>query len=94
MNLTLTLTPEMEQYLVQKSGEQGLSPESYALQLLATVISSNEKNAKLVALLQGWIDEEDTEEQRETGEYLIQALDQDRLSDRPLFPAELKGVSW
>jgi hypothetical protein len=26
------------------------------------------------------------EEQRETGEYLIHAPDEDRLSDRPLFP--------
>ena len=29
-----------------------------------------------------------------TGEYLIRALDEDRLSDRPLFPPELKGVTW
>ncbi len=37
---------------------------------------------------------EDEQEQQETGEYLIEALDQDRLSERPLFPAELKGVTW
>ncbi len=94
MTLTLNLTPEMEQYLVHKSSEQGLSPESYVLQLLATAIPSREKSAKLANLVQRWIDEDDTEEQRETGEYLIQALDQDRLSDRPLFPHELKGISW
>ena len=30
----------------------------------------------------------------ETGEYLIRVLDEDRLSDRKLFPAELKGITW
>jgi hypothetical protein len=50
--------------------------------------------AELVALLQSWIGEGDAEEQKEAGEYLIQALDEDRLSDRRLFPPELKGVTW
>ena len=48
----------------------------------------------LVQLVQSWIDEGDADEQRETLEYLIQALDEDRLSDRKLFPKELKGKSW
>lgn len=48
----------------------------------------------LVQLLQSWIDEGDEEEQRETLEYLIHALDEDRLSNRKLFPKELKGKSW
>jgi hypothetical protein len=47
-----------------------------------------------VTLLQSWMDEGDTEEQQETGEYLIRALDEDRLADRPLFPPHLKGVTW
>ena len=34
------------------------------------------------------------EEQQETGEYLVRALDEDRLSDRQLFPAKLKDISW
>ena len=38
-----------------------------------------------VALLQSWNDE-DEQEQRETWEFLKTALDQDRLSDRKLFP--------
>lgn len=49
---------------------------------------------ELVTLLQAWIDEDDPEEQRETGEYLVRALDEDRLSDRKLFPSDLKGVTW
>ena len=38
-----------------------------------------------IALLQSWC-EEDAEEQRETWEFLKTALDEDRLSDRKLFP--------
>ena len=48
---------------------------------------------ELISLFQTWIDG-DAEEQRETGEYLIQALDEDRLSDRKLFPDELEGKTW
>jgi hypothetical protein len=40
----------------------------------------------LANLLQSWEDEGDTQEQQETWEFLHQVLDQDRLSDRPLFP--------
>ena len=43
---------------------------------------------------QSWMDGGDADEQRETLEYLIQALDEDRLSDRELFPKKLKGKSW
>jgi hypothetical protein len=88
MTLTLSLSPEIEQYLVQKAIEQGISIEDYAMQLLTTSIPTTEKNTKLA------IDQGDVEEQQATGDYLIQALDADRLSDRPLYPSELKGVSW
>lgn len=53
-----------------------------------------QKQLKAVMLLQSWIDDEDREEQQETGQYLIDALDEDRLSERKLFPLELKGVTW
>ena len=94
MALTLNLTSEIEQYLSQKAREKGLSLEAYVLKLLKDTILEQEKQTKLVNLLQSWIDEEDEQEQKETGEYLIEALDQDRLSERPLFPAELKEVTW
>ncbi len=94
MTLTLSLTPEIEQYLTQRAEEQGLSTEAYTLQLLIEHILLKQKQTKSVNLLQSWMDEEDGEEQQETGEYLIHALDEDRLSERQLFPIELKGVSW
>ena len=88
MTLTLNIPPEIEQQLDRKAREQGISTEAYALQLLSESISVQEKSNKLVNLLQSWIDEDDTAEQQETGEYLIQALDEDRLSDRKLFPKD------
>jgi hypothetical protein len=39
-------------------------------------------------------EDDDAEEQRETMEYLIRVLDEDRPSYRKLFPEELKGVTW
>jgi hypothetical protein len=47
-----------------------------------------------IDLLQSWIDGEDAEDQKETGDYLIKVLDEDRSSVRELFPAELEGVTW
>jgi hypothetical protein len=94
MTLTLSLTPEIEQYLAHEAKEQGLSIEAYTLQVLTEHILKKEKQTKLVNLLQSWADDEDAEEQQETGEYLIHALDENRLSNRKLFPTELKGVTW
>ncbi|MBE8990674.1 hypothetical protein [Nostoc sp. LEGE 12450] len=94
MTLTLNLPPELEQYLAQKAKQQGLSVETYTLQILQEYILPKEKQSKLVNTLQSWIDEDDADEQQGTGEYLIHALDEDRLSDRKLFPVELKGITW
>ncbi len=44
-----------------------------------------QKNLAAIKLLESWY-EEDAQEQCETWEYLKQALDEDRLSDRKLFP--------
>ena len=94
MTLTLNLPPELEQYLHEKAKQQGLSVEAIALQLLTQSILLKQKQAQAVDVLQSWIDDEDVEEQQETGHYLIQVLDEDRLSERKLFPLELKGVTW
>jgi hypothetical protein len=94
MTLTLSLPPELEQYLTQEAQQQGLSVEIYTLELIQKSIVQKEKQLKIVNVLQSWIDESDEQEQQETGEYLINALDENRLSNRQLFPQELKGVSW
>ncbi|MCT7949521.1 hypothetical protein NG798_06965 [Ancylothrix sp. C2] len=47
-----------------------------------------EKIKRIIEELDSWcnVGEEDAQEQRETLEYLIKALDEDRLSYRKLFP--------
>jgi hypothetical protein len=94
MTLNLDLSPELEQYLVQEANQHGLSLEALALQLLGSSILLKQKQAEAVNLLQSWIEDGDVKEQQETGQYLIQALDDDRLSERKLFPLEMKRVTW
>lgn len=45
-------------------------------------------NQALLEWYTKWVEEGDESEQRETLEYLQQALDEDRLSNRPLFPVQ------
>ncbi len=94
MVLTLDLPPELENYLFQEAKQQGISIEEMTLRLLASSLISREKQHDAVSLLQSWMDEEDNQDQQETGHYLISALDEDRLSERKLFPLEMKGVTW
>jgi hypothetical protein len=94
MTLTLHLPPELEQRLIQEAERQGLAPDAYTLQLLAKSLPPVERRGEVLKLLQSWMDEGDAEEQLETGEYLIRALDEDRRAERPLFPPDLKGVTW
>ncbi len=63
-------------------------------EIASDINTSDDRADGLVQLIQDWIDEDDTDEQRETLEYLIHALDEDRPSNRKLFPKELKGKSW
>ncbi|MBI1904015.1 MAG: hypothetical protein HYS13_23180 [Planctomycetia bacterium] len=94
MTLTLHLPADLEQRLVQAAQHQGLSADQFTLRLLDSHLPAKERGSQLAALIQTWIDEGDLAEQTETGEYLVRALDDDRLSDRKLFPPELKGVTW
>ena len=96
MSITLTLPPELEQRLEEESERQNISLEEYTIQLLDQHAPTSEKNRKLIALLQSWIDASDEEkaEQQETGAYLIRVLDEDRTSERKLFPKDLKGITW
>lgn len=94
MTLTLHLSPALEQRLQQDAKRQGLALDAYALLLLAQPLPPQDRQTELVTLLQSWIDEDDPEEQCDTGEYLIRALDADRLADRQLFPPDLRGITW
>ncbi len=65
---------------------------------LAELAGNNQIQRKdpsgLLALLDSWEKDGDAEEQRETLEYLIRALDENRPEGYKLFPPELKGKSW
>jgi hypothetical protein len=45
MTLTLSLPPELEQYLIQEAQQQGISVETYTLQLIQESIFQLEKNS-------------------------------------------------
>jgi predicted transcriptional regulator len=94
MTLTLNLPPEIERRLKEVADQRGVSPDMYALQLLEEGLLAETDHAKVISLVQSWLEEDDAGEQAQTGDYLVRVLDEDRLSDRPLFPPELKGVSW
>jgi hypothetical protein len=68
----------------QKQPPRGLRPLSpFQSELEADQAAANQV---AIALLQSWCDEGDEQEQGETWAYLQQALDEDRLSNRTLFP--------
>ena len=94
MTLTLRLTPDLEQRLAAEARRRGVTVQECTLQLLKGSLPPESCQAELTTLLDSWIQQGDAEEQRETGELLTHALDEDRLSDRKLFPPELKGVTW
>ena len=94
MDVTLNLTPDLGHRLQRAARKHGVSADEYTLRLLDRHVPGDGQAAPLAALLQSWIDEDDAGEQRETGEYLVRALDEDRLSGRQLFPTEHKGVTW
>ncbi len=66
----------MEDTLITSPNERAAYSEEVSEEIM--------KNILAIQLLQSWFDE-DEQEQRETLSLLRAALDEDRLSDRPLF---------
>ena len=93
--MTLKLPPDLERRLTAAAAQQGLHLEEFAVKVLDECLPMD-RTRDAVALLQSWIDADEAEvaEQKATGDFLIQALDADRLADRKLFPPELKDVTW
>ncbi|MEE8586180.1 MAG: hypothetical protein V3T83_15155 [Acidobacteriota bacterium] len=94
MTLNLHLDPELEERLKREAEREGVLVDKCALKLLERHLPPQGHQKNLIHLLQSWIDEADDQEQKETGDYLIHALDEDRLSSRRLFPPQLKGETW
>lgn len=93
MTLTLTLDNELERQLKKEASRQGLSVADYTTKIIAQHVEAARRASATIELLESWLSE-DAAEQRETASFLIQALDEDRLSSRPLFPPEAKGITW
>ncbi|MFM9963388.1 MAG: hypothetical protein ACKV2Q_19435 [Planctomycetaceae bacterium] len=94
MTLTLSLPEGIEHRLTEAARGQQLGTGELTLRLLDAHLPPVSRRQKLAALIRSWIEDDDETEQKETGEWLIQALDEDRPSERKLFPPELKGVTW
>lgn len=96
VTLTLDLPPEIEQALRDRAAREGKTVDQLVTELLEAHLEKleQERREKAIAMVQSFIDEGDGEEQRETWEYLVRVLDEDRTSYRKLFPPELKGISW
>ena len=94
MTLTLTLPPDVEESLIREAARQSLPLAAYALRVLEQHVQPQARNDRAIAALQAWRDEAAQRERDEPENNLLQALDEHRLSDRPLYPPELKGVTW
>ena len=94
MTLTVTLPTELQQRLQEEAQRTGLTADQVTLRLLDQHLPPNDKSSALGILLQSWTDEDDPAEQIETREFLLRALDEDRLSNCKFFPPELEGVTW
>ncbi len=93
--MILTIDSELATRVKIESARNGISPDQYATQVLEEHISEaeQERREKAVALLQSWIDEDENSDE-EYDDELLKMLDEDRLSERKLFPPEMKGISW
>ena len=94
MELVLNLSLELQQRLDEAAGERGVTNDAFAIELLETELLRGNRRDKLQSLLQSWIDESKTNNSTEVGSDFIRQLDEDRLSDRKLYPTELEGITW
>jgi hypothetical protein len=94
MDLMLPLSSELEQRLAKEAMRLSIAPAECVLHLLDQHLPPEGHGPELVALLQSWLDDDNSTEQKETGDYLVKALDEDRLCDRKHFPPDSEGVTW
>lgn len=94
MTLTLSLPPAVEEGLTQAAVRESLTLDAYALRVLEQHVQPQARNDRAIAALQAWRDDATRRDREEPENDLLQALDENRLADRPLYPPELKGVTW
>ncbi len=98
MTLHLTLPPELEARLRQEAERRGQPEEAIALQVLDEHLPPplDESNRRIQAAksLEELFAAADAAPEPDDDYDLLQALDENRKGERPLFPSELKGISW
>ncbi len=93
--LTLSLPHELEFGLKREAGCRRVSPEQFALEALNEYVAQSLQHRveKLREMFRQW-NEEEVDESEALDDEFFKMLDEDRPSDRKLFPPELKGISW
>ena len=91
MTLTLTISADLESRLAGEAAALGIPVETYALEVLEQGRDSERRGVILATELQAWANSVSSEP---PSDELLQQLDADRLSDRSLYPSELKGQTW
>ena len=98
MTLQLNLSAELQERLRQEAERRGQPADSVALRLLEEHLppALYARRAAALAMLHQWMEEDaaSSEEDAESAEEFFHNLDAARTSNRPLFPPELKGISW
>lgn len=94
MVLAIPLSPELERRLHEAACRHGMTVEDFTLDLLERQVRTTNRAPEAAALLQNWLNEPPIRDEENSGESFLQAIDADRMSDRPLYPPELKGVTW
>jgi hypothetical protein len=94
MTIQIELQPPLQRQLAALAADRGVSVEQCATELLAQSIPRQRTASEHAELLRQFREEADIVEQKETGDFLIRALDEDRPSNRKLFPPELEGITW
>ena len=96
MTLQLTLPPELAERLRKEAQRRGQPSDSVALHLLDQSLPppSDERRAAALAMLNEWMKDDANGDDPAEAEEFFRNLDAARTSNRPLFPPELKGISW
>jgi hypothetical protein len=92
MTIQLTLLAPLEERLRQEAERQGVSADAVTLRLLEEHLPRPGRAAELTTMFKQW--EEEQAAQDDPNYDFFAALDAARTSNRKLFPAELKGISW
>ena len=94
MTLTLALPSVVEETLAREAELEGLALDAYALRVLELHVQKPYRSDRAITALKAWRDDAAQRDLEEDVNDILPKLDEDRLSDRLLFPPELKDVTW